>query len=281
MSGDLKTHLDNGLQAARTKDYQFALEHFLKAYAIDSEDPEVLANIGFAYYKLDKQKQAQLFLKESLRVKPGQEKVLSFLAKSQGFEAISPEVPILPTKQIQQLTEVASEKRLPQKKSKSSRKGRVRHFFTKVVGVTHTNNDGTNRQDIIDMCEEDERLVLEHQRDIPDHPYAIRVSRQSGEQLGYLRSGMGEEIVPKLEKGYKYISFVENITGGRRGKSRGCNIVIIVGTSGATEQAMVDHWNTLKKETKTDNPDPSEYGTGCVTLILLIIIAYIWLTYGC
>ena len=72
------------------------------------------------------------------------------------------------------------------------RKGRrkmtpgIKHFFTKVVGVTHRNDDGTSRQAIIRRCSQLEQLDLVRQKDNPHDPNAMMVCQSSGEQLGYL-----------------------------------------------------------------------------------------------
>ena len=41
-------------------------------------------------------------------------------------------------------------------------KAKVKHFFTKVVGVTHRNSDGSSRQTIIGQCAPGEQLQLHH-----------------------------------------------------------------------------------------------------------------------
>ncbi len=70
-----------------------------------------------------------------------------------------------------------------------SQDSKVRHFHTKIVGVTHKNADGSNRQKIIRKCGVFETLVFDHEEDNPHDANAVRVCRQNGQQLGYLNSG--------------------------------------------------------------------------------------------
>ncbi|HVW08856.1 MAG TPA: HIRAN domain-containing protein, partial [Bryobacteraceae bacterium] len=59
-------------------------------------------------------------------------------------------------------------------------------FYSKLVGVTHDNDDGVNRQFIIRSCLPGDRLRLVRQ---PNNPYdnnAVFVTRQNGDGLGYL-----------------------------------------------------------------------------------------------
>jgi hypothetical protein len=60
------------------------------------------------------------------------------------------------------------------------------HFFTKVVGVTFKNRDGTRRQTIVKECQVREEVVFVHEDDNPVDPNAIMVCRTNGQQLGYL-----------------------------------------------------------------------------------------------
>jgi len=60
----------------------------------------------------------------------------------------------------------------------------VRHFHTKVVGVSHENDDGSSRQAIIRKCKPLEKLDLDHDEGNPHDPNAVRVCRENGGQLG-------------------------------------------------------------------------------------------------
>jgi hypothetical protein len=74
---------------------------------------------------------------------------------------------------------------------------RCTHFFSKVVGVTHRNADGSSCQAIIKRCRLLEKLDLNHEDDNPADPNAARVCRENGEQIGYLREELAEEVVDR------------------------------------------------------------------------------------
>jgi HIRAN domain len=61
-----------------------------------------------------------------------------------------------------------------------------------------------------------ETLELDHEDDNPHDPNAVRVSRKTGEQLGYLRAELAAEIVSKSEHGYQFVVFITDITGDER-----------------------------------------------------------------
>lgn len=101
----------------------------------------------------------------------------------------------------------------------------VKDFYTKVVGVTFNNDDGTSRQNIIKNCKAGEDIIF---KPLPteQYPDAIGVFNKSGQQLGHLSQGVAAEI--KNKYGYNPMSVtVSNITGGGD-LSYGCNLHIIV-----------------------------------------------------
>jgi hypothetical protein len=102
----------------------------------------------------------------------------------------------------------------------------ITHFFSKVVGVTQNNADGTWRQMVLGTCQPGEplRFVAD-----PGNVYdenAIKVMRASGEQLGYLNKELAEEINAKILEGYKYVVAVAGVTEPLHGGWHGCNILI-------------------------------------------------------
>lgn len=99
-------------------------------------------------------------------------------------------------------------------------------FHTKVVGVTHNNDDGVNRQSILDECKIDDTLILTH-TPIEQDFNAVKVTRCNGEQLGYLSAEVAEEISPLLDRGMNIGATILDITGGYSEKrNRGCNIML-------------------------------------------------------
>jgi hypothetical protein len=73
-----------------------------------------------------------------------------------------------------------------EKKQREASLPRTRHFYAKVVGVTYSNDDGSDRQTIIGACLSFENVILEHEENNPHDPNAIMVRRQDGDQIGYL-----------------------------------------------------------------------------------------------
>lgn len=102
----------------------------------------------------------------------------------------------------------------------------IQHFFSKVVGVTQNNADGTWRQIVVGTCQPGEplRFVAD-----PGNVYdenAVKVERASGEQLGYLNKELAEQIIAKTLDGYKYVVAVASVTEPLHGGWHGCNILI-------------------------------------------------------
>jgi hypothetical protein len=102
---------------------------------------------------------------------------------------------------------------------------KMKSFFTKVVGITKPNEDGTDRQEILDRWRR-LRLVRD-----PANLYdknAIRICLSTGEQIGFLSADVASELAKKIDKGKVIDAVIHEITGGEEGKeSLGCNIKIM------------------------------------------------------
>ncbi|MBI4188424.1 MAG: HIRAN domain-containing protein [Chloroflexi bacterium] len=98
-------------------------------------------------------------------------------------------------------------------------------FHTKVVGVTFNNDDGTSRQEILQKCSPGEGLILSH-APIPEDKNAVKVSRATGEQVGWLSRWNAQEIAPILKRGQEVVAEIAAITGGGDEQSLGCTIII-------------------------------------------------------
>lgn len=100
-------------------------------------------------------------------------------------------------------------------------------YKTKIVGVTFKNDDGTNRQDIIESCTEGESLSLEHYY-FKDED-AFKVTNVYGEVLGNLKKELTERLTEKYDPGTIEAADVEilNITGEDKG-TLGVNIKITI-----------------------------------------------------
>ena len=104
-------------------------------------------------------------------------------------------------------------------------------MFTKVVGVTHKNGDGTSRQKILKKMRregrEGETVYLEHEPDNPFDENAVKVLNTDSEQLGYLSSELAEDIVERVANGEVFNAVISEFTGGDELRPTvGCNLEI-------------------------------------------------------
>lgn len=100
-------------------------------------------------------------------------------------------------------------------------------YYTKIVGVTFNNSNGSSRQAIINKCKVGERLYLKH-TPIKEDVNAVVVLRKNNEQLGHIKAEMAVNIAKQLDKGEKIGAVITEITGGQHGKKTlGCNIDIL------------------------------------------------------
>src|SRR5205807_8935713 len=93
--------------------------------------------------------------------------------------------------------------------------GTLRHFFGQLAGESCHNADGSDRQAIIQKCDVGELLILEHEPDNPHDINAIRMLRESGEQIGYLPRDFAGEVVSRTAKGAAFYAAIAGI--GRAG----------------------------------------------------------------
>lgn len=158
----------------------------------------------------------------------------------------------------------------------------LRSFHTKVAGVSHRNDDGTSRQEIIADCVPLERLLLDHNEQNPHDPNAVRVCRQNGEQIGFLNAGLAEEAVRRSGQGYRYAAFVKNITGGGGdAPTLGVNLLIVVADPGVSDAEAQSYANMLDVSDANLPERPSMSNTaagrkaGCLSLLLLCFLVLV------
>jgi hypothetical protein len=84
-----------------------------------------------------------------------------------------------------------------------------RVFFQQVHGITHKNDDGSSRQKVIGDCHEGEELVLVPEPTNPYDPYAVKICRKNGEQIGYWPAD--GRLAGDLESGWKYWVTIDEI----------------------------------------------------------------------
>jgi len=113
---------------------------------------------------------------------------------------------------------------------------RIRHFFTKVVGVSFKNDDGSDRQALIRQCKVLDPLELKHEPNNPFDPNAVAVCRNSL-QLGHLKRELAPEIVYYVQNGWRLSALVASVQGRGSGGRRkdGINIAVLVGGPSITD----------------------------------------------
>ena len=122
----------------------------------------------------------------------------------------------------------------------------LHHFYSKVAGVSHANDDGTDRQEIIARCEPLELLLLDHDEHNPYDSNAVRVRRENGEQIGFLSAELAGEVVEEATRGIRFAAFIHAITGGTPHKPiMGVNLLIVVAEPGVTDQQAQAYAETL------------------------------------
>lgn len=99
-------------------------------------------------------------------------------------------------------------------------------FYSKIVGVTYKNRDGSSRQNIIKRCSVGELLELIREPKNEHDPNALKICRQNGEQLGYIGAEQAEELAPLMDSGKRVTATISDLTGGVGNESRGVNILI-------------------------------------------------------
>jgi len=71
----------------------------------------------------------------------------------------------------------------------------------RVVGVTHKNRDGSDRQRILKSCRPGMRVTLAHEPDNPVDQNAVAVRIAGGHQIGYLAAEVAQWVAPWLGSG--------------------------------------------------------------------------------
>lgn len=98
-------------------------------------------------------------------------------------------------------------------------------FFSKVVGVTFNNDDGSSRQKIISKLKAGDELVF-RPVSVQGHPEAVGVFTTGGKQLGHLTAELAGELRNKYPTN-PVSATVAQVTGGGD-RSYGCNIHIVI-----------------------------------------------------
>lgn len=101
----------------------------------------------------------------------------------------------------------------------------ARDFNTKIVGVTFGNEDGTSRQEYIKKLKTGDDIIFKPMG-TAEHPEAIGVFNNKGQQLGYLSAELAAELKEKYPLNPMSVT-VSGVTGGGD-KTYGCNLHIVI-----------------------------------------------------
>ena len=96
-------------------------------------------------------------------------------------------------------------------------------FYTKVVGVTYPNDDGSSRQAILSNCRRGDYITLEFYRYRGRPAYAVFTEHG---QIGNLSANLAESLTTEYGSDFFVSGFICQITGGSGGLYYGCNIFI-------------------------------------------------------
>ena len=91
----------------------------------------------------------------------------------------------------------------------------MRSFFTKIVGVSFENTNGSSRQDIITELEGLPcPLTLRREHENPHDENAIAVMDPNGRQIGFLSRNIAEQMAPISDSGLRVMANAVQVTGG-------------------------------------------------------------------
>ena len=96
-------------------------------------------------------------------------------------------------------------------------------IYSKLQGVTRTNRDGTNRQEIItELCYQGQQLLLMRApNQYSEHNLDVYVAYQ----VGQVNPELADLLVPILDEGRIVRAHITEITGGSENKpTRGVNV---------------------------------------------------------
>ena len=96
-------------------------------------------------------------------------------------------------------------------------------FYTKVVGVTYPNHDGSSRQSILAKCRKGDYIILESFHYQGEPAYAVFTEHG---QIGNLSSSLAKNLEIEYRDDIIFSSTISEVTGGHDGLNFGCNIRI-------------------------------------------------------
>lgn len=99
----------------------------------------------------------------------------------------------------------------------------LEEFYTKVVGVTYSNDDGSSRQPILAKCHKGDYITLESFRYQGEPAYAVFTEHG---QIGNLSASLAKRLETDYGDDFIASGTISEVTGGSGGLYYGCNIII-------------------------------------------------------
>jgi len=132
------------------------------------------------------------------------------------------------------------------------------NFYSKLAGVSKKNEDGRRRQEVIEEdLYEGLDLYLEREPENPYDPNAIAVfASEYGDQVGYLKSEVSEELAPLMDRGQLVTCQVAEITGDYD-QTRGVNVQVTKYTLEETRE-LIEAAKASKPVKEAPKPDTAE-----------------------
>ena len=90
----------------------------------------------------------------------------------------------------------------------------VQLIRTKVAGVSHQNEDGSDRQELIRSREAGDHLFLVRDPDNEYDDHAVAVHHGIFGQIGFIGSNLSQEVAEHMDSGRKAYAVILTVTGG-------------------------------------------------------------------
>ena len=113
---------------------------------------------------------------------------------------------------------------------------RIDEIIATVVGVSHDNQDGSSRQEVIEYCDDGDKVYFRRE---PDHPYDLNAIAVwcCNKQAGYLDSVLAIDLAEYMDSGRKLSGEVYRIKGGsEKYPTFGMDIIIYMQTDLADDR---------------------------------------------
>lgn len=132
-------------------------------------------------------------------------------------------------------------------------------FYTKIRGVTFE-----NRQSYIKTMSVGDKVELIKAKYSNDGGNAIKVIDSRGNHIGFLSKELSAEIVPSMERGFKYRASVSSITG-REYNNLGVNLCIEEYVDIPQTNANKENMDNISNSSAPEYPDYYDEDDGYVS----------------